>query len=488
MNSPVKAESLAGWPTAKPILWSILVLAGVGSLILIPRLYVLGMFGAVIAWAVIVVTLGSVAYGKLDWLVLCWVVFFPLGYYFLSLPEEKPIFTLDRAFVALLVLGLVSIGRSRGFPIFDDIKRAGWWWAGFLVAAFLSLWDLSAREMVGPLHILVEDFLMPAVLGFFIMRYFDVRKNLVWLHAGCCIMAFYIGVMGLIELVTAQDLLPLGETGQFLETDNATLFRVDGPFANATSYALIGMVTFFFILYQRRYLPERLPAWQAILHWLGAVSALAAGLMTLHRGMVLALVAVCVVDYFSKVSFVPRRTWQILWLLVIGGVLVGKVFYPGVYNDRVSNPDNFYLRLAQHRQTFQVIADHPVVGVGINRFYEAVYMNPRYFVTYMGFDPMNYVHSNILSIAAETGILGLAGYLLAQFFFAKAMWKTRRINPLGWQTFLYILMIYTIFGLDVTSGYFSDLNLWYLLTLGVIAQLQARSVVDFLQTQSSEKA
>lgn len=461
--------------------WALLLgaaLLALLCLLLLPRLYMLAILGAFAAWVTAVLVLGSVTNGRFDWIVLAWIALFPFGYYFLSFPADKPIFTLDRAAIGLCILGALCVGRSQALPILTDIKTAAWWWAAFLGTAVLSMLHLPFRDQLGPLHVLIDSFALPALLGAFVMMYFDVRKNLRWVHAGCCIMSICIGTVGVVELITVQDLFSIAGTATFEETDKVTLFRVDGPFESSAAYALIGMIALFLILYLRRFLPKQLPLWQKAMHGMGVTGALGTGLMTMHRGMVLALLAVCVVDYCSKTSLMPRRRWLVLFVSLLIAVVTIKVLFPELYERRVTSPDNFYQRLAQHRQTAEVITDHPLFGVGLTCFYDSVYMNPRYMFTYKGLDSMNFAHNNLLSIGAETGIAGLLCYLLSQFYFAKAMWKSRKISPLGWQVFLYIVMIYTIFGLDVTSGYFSDVNLWFILSCSLIAQLQARSIAE----------
>lgn len=453
-----------------------------GLLLLVPTEWVLLSAAAVLVFvAFFTLVLGSVAHGRMDWIILAWITFFPLGYYFLSFPPEKPIFTLDRLLILLCIFGIVLIDRVQALPILTDIKTAGWWWLGFLIVALLSIWHLSYREMVGPLHILVEDFGMPVLLGWFVMRYFDVRAQVVWLHACSCVMATYIWAIGFAELVTGRNLLAFTDTTQFVQADDIKVLRIDGPFESGSSYALIGIISFFFILYLRRYLPKRLAAWQATLHWVGVLAALGVGLMPMHRGLVIALIAVCLVDYFSNIHLVSRRSWQVLGLFLLGAVVTAKVLIPSLYSDRVTDTGNIYVRLAQHIQTAQVIADYPLLGVGLNCFGDAVSMNSRYFATFRGFESINFTHNTLLSITAETGFLGLVCYVLAQFYFARAIWRTRKLSPWGWQAFLCIFMVYTIFGLDVTSGYFSDVNLWFMLACGVIAQLQAQSVDEVLR-------
>ncbi len=63
-------------------------------------------------------------------------------------------------------------------------------------------------------------------------------------------------------------------------------------------------------------------------------------------------------------------------------------------------------------------------------------------------------------------------YIVAQVFFVRAMWRLRKVNGLGWRVFLYCVLVYTIYGLDVGMAYYSDLNLLYMFVLGVLLQIQ----------------
>jgi O-antigen ligase len=72
----------------------------------------------------------------------------------------------------------------------------------------------------------------------------------------------------------------------------------------------------------------------------------------------------------------------------------------------------------------------------------------------------------------DTGIVGFAGYFLAQVFFFLAFWRLRlRGSPqarLASRFAVYIFLSYWITGMMLTSGYYSDLNLWYLFASAVI--------------------
>ena len=70
--------------------------------------------------------------------------------------------------------------------------------------------------------------------------------------------------------------------------------------------------------------------------------------------------------------------------------------------------------------------------------------------------------------------MGFLLYGAAQIAFVRAMWKLRKVNRLGWRVFLYCILIYTIYGLDVGMAYYSDLNLFYMFALGLLMQIQLR--------------
>jgi hypothetical protein len=79
-----------------------------------------------------------------------------------------------------------------------------------------------------------------------------------------------------------------------------------------------------------------------------------------------------------------------------------------------------------------------------------------------------------MTVLSEEGIVGLIFYISAQAFFIRAMWRIRKLYPPGWLAFLYCLLVYVLIGLDFATVYFSDINLLYIFTLGIIYQFQIR--------------
>ena len=133
---------------------------------------------------------------------------------------------------------------------------------------------------------------------------------------------------------------------------------------------------------------------------------------------------------------------------------------------------NLYARLAQQRQTLEVFQRNPLLGAGLNNFISSAPQATPYTGFYSGVEPLDAPHNNLGAILAETGILGFIPYVLANGMLVAVFWqfcsRGLRDSKLVWTFFVYVFLSYWISGLDVTSGHYGDLNLWYLLTLAVL--------------------
>jgi O-antigen ligase len=134
--------------------------------------------------------------------------------------------------------------------------------------------------------------------------------------------------------------------------------------------------------------------------------------------------------------------------------------------------------------------ERPLFGVGLTNYNE--YFNRRYSRAdqWQGAiadaRPMAYPHSNALWIGAELGIVALAIYVVANlclFVIGYRGWRraetTRQKAAAG--CFLALLAAYSIPGLTLTSGAYSDLNLYFFFFLGLISRrlcIQGRSNLE----------
>jgi len=432
--------------------------------------------GVIAGWIVMIWVAISFLRGHFHYFVPIWVAFYPYCYYFFTFPKEHSIFTVDRAFILLLIIEMLIISRQNlsAPPLTRDVRISAYFWGLFLLVCFLSLALHAPSDALAFDRLLVEGMVMPALLGLYAMRYFPVLEDLQRLHICACILGLGLCVTGAIELTTDIDLFPWnGSEPMFTDTH---LRRADGPFEQQIVLSVVAILAFFFIIYLRRLMPRSISPWRALLHKIGCLASLGAALIPLNRGLVFALVPIAIIDSCSRHRLIERRTWAAFFGMVLLAGVAARLVDPRLYDDRVARPDNVYQRLAQHRETLQVVREYPLLGVGFNQYYEVASRNPQYMAKWKGIESMNFPHNVLMTVLSEEGVVGLIFYVLSQAFLVRAMWRIRKSYPPGWLAFLYCFLIYVLIGLDYGTVYFSDINLFYIFILGVLLQLQMRIV------------
>jgi hypothetical protein len=442
------------------------------SLCLPPKWSLIGIFSLVAVAAILAVCI-SVVRGRGDFLILGWVLLFPLGYYYFAYPEVHPVITLDRVFIGILMLTVCfSFGREHT-PIPRTLRRLGGWWAAFLFFAALTI--PATKVPLNSFRTLLDGFIFPSFLAWFVFRYVDVRPHLSKLHLITCVMAIYVGAIGAAEVALHRDLLVMPDSAVFLAGDyndssSEIIIRPNGPFSTTNSYALIGVTTFFFLSFLKEAAGTQLSWWREWLHRGARSAALATAIMPIFRSMFLALGLILLADVFY--TYGRRRALRIAALssfLLLA--LAVRAALPMVFEER-SDPGNLFGRLAEQRQVMAMFMDHPLNGVGLNNFYYEASVKGKYRAFYGDIESVDYPHNNLGAVLAETGLSGFVPYFVAQVLLVGVFWKIYRSHSpestLIWTTFLYIFLGYWINGMSLASGYYSDLNLWYLLALAVL--------------------
>jgi O-Antigen ligase len=457
----------------RPLHWTLLGLSLVPLCIVIPLAPVKVGIAILVAWIALLWVAITFIRGNFHYTIPIWVAVYPYCYYFFSFPRERSIFTVDRALVLLLVIEMAVRSRHiSAAPPTSDILISAYCWVIYLVLCFVSLAGHATSDVLPSYRSLVDGMLMPALLGLYAIRFFPLLKDLQKLHVCACILGLGLFITGLIELLTGIDLFPwVGSEPMFTDTH---VRRADGPFEQQIVLSVIAILLFFFITYLRRIMPQKISAWQAMLHKAGFLASLGAALLPLNRGLVLILVPISIIDSSSRSRLFPRRLWPAFFGAVLLAVLAAKQLDPGLYDDRVSRPDNFYQRLAQHRETLRVVREYPFFGVGFDLYHDVATRNPSYMARWEGIESMNFPHNALMTVLSEEGLVGLLFYVSAQVFLVRAMWLIRKVYPPGWLAFLYCFLAYVLTGLDYATVYLSDINLFYLLILGVIYQFQVR--------------
>ena len=469
-------------PTQQRIfsLEAIFVLVGavaVAGCILVPEAGLVLVGGCLALW--FLTLLGEAVRGRIDGILLVWVAALPLVPYFLSFPREHSIVTLDRVAIFFAFLGLYFAKPGTLVEVPATLRRAGLVWLIFIMATCVGLG--KSPNVLNSAKILLDGFLLPVLLGWCVIARFDVRQRLHSIHTAVCISSIISAAVAAAEIITGQDLLPIGDTIM-----PSGFVRPNGPFETNDTLALIGTVSFFLLLFLRKVLGPTLSASRRILHFIGMAAAVGMSLMPMFRSVAITLLLVLIIDTLWEQK-TTRRVWRIgLMVVAVGVIFLAPVFAPEVFEDR-SRAENGYARVAEYEQSFQVFLDHPLLGVGFLNFNRYVTGELRYVATYRGVTSVDTPHSNLAQVLTETGILGFVPYVMAYVLQLRAMWQLGQLNSSGrlvWKYSLYMFLAYWLTGLTEGSGY-SPLNLWYVFAMAVFCKF-ALTEPDLMQSAGAQ--
>lgn len=433
-----------------------LTLVGVAALVVLPPLLYLTF---------------RLADGDAEPIVLLWLAICPMGYYFLSFPRQNPVISLDRMVVVLLLAAIALCPPERVTRIPNSLSRCAWAWGVFLLAAVVSL--VNVKGFQSSLSFLVDVFLLPAVLGWYVIACFPVRRYLHLLHTIICVVTIYSCAIGLAEIVLGTDLMPFAGANEYRAGDTTLdILRVNGPYSVNNSFGLIGLVTFCLLGFLRHNMGKDVSRWRKLLHGIAIVAAAAQALLPLFRSIAITLIIILCLDLFREISRRQKLLRVAVLALIGGSVLVVALSVEGLFEERISNADNFYVRIAQQKQNFRIFLDNPILGVGFNNYYAVASSKPGSAASYEGTESLDYPHSNLGAVLAETGVIGVTPFVISQILLVAAFWRLRKSGKASgnsvWIFFVYIFISYWISGSALTSGYYSDLNLWYMFALAVV--------------------
>jgi O-antigen ligase len=199
---------------------------------------------------------------------------------------------------------------------------------------------------------------------------------------------------------------------------NTNSYRSAGPIGDPNFYALVLAVVVPLALFRVR--DEVTPMMKAVAGAAIAVT-LAAIALTYSRGGVLTVAAALVL---GAVLIRPRARHV---LAVLGVIAVVVLLLPGAVVGRVatlnSKADNSIAdRLGSEKVALAIFLDHPLQGVGANNFAETYF---PYALKLNVPGAANKPHNTYLSIAAETGLLGLLSFGAAMATLLIAVWRKR---------------------------------------------------------------
>lgn len=433
---------------------------------------------------------------RIETVLLTWFATTPLASFYLRYPLDRSIITYNRGvFVLLLVVLLLEArptttgtashtgSESRTIPAELSLSKFEVAWTFLSVLALASALAQS-NNVAYAARIAIDTFWLPVIAFYFARRYFDLRTGGTLLLMGCVAVALFLFATGVFELATGIDLFQYKGAELVREGER----RVNGPFAADSSFAIICLMLFLFLQAAPELIRARFDRAGKFLYRCAIVAAALGALLSLFRVVAFALVVCWIAQWWltnpdrSSVKhiglrrFLPLGALIAVLLLVVGGFLARVT--PSISGGRLSDPRSAFGRLATWQAAAEIALDNPVFGVGLTNYFD--YYDASHY--YSGISPEEVLetkaamspHSNVLWIASELGFCGLALYIAANvYLFFMGLRAVRRAEDrqqrIAASCFLALVVGYWIPGFTLASGYYSDLNLYFLFLLGALS-------------------
>ena len=463
-------------PWASPR-WQVAVAIGVGlsTVAALLGLWKLFAVGAAVSLVLILalVVASSIARGDADSIVIGWVFLYPLGYYLLSYPRDRPIIQFDRILILVLLACIMAAARKRAWNIPADLMRPAIAWLLFIAVTCISFLQGANPLTIG--REIVDGLLLPTILGWYVVRQFRLSGHIKWLHVAICIMTLYSAVIGIAEVATHQDLLAFQSGDEYYTYDpndpmGFIFLRANGPFLANQSYAIVGLISLFLLLFLWPMIREGASRSYRLLHGIACVAAVVEALLPMFRSILITLIVVVIIDAFYQTGI--RRKIR-LGMVALVPILIAAlaIAAPGLLAER-SSSSNLVSRLAQDQQTWRMFVDHPVFGVGLFNFMRVAQSNARYQVNGFGNEPpLDVPHNNLGWVAVETGIVGMIPFVASQVLLVVAFRRLSRRGDRGrtaWRFFLYIFLAYWLTGFTETAAEYGELNMWFIFAVALL--------------------
>ena len=428
---------------------------------------------------------------------LGWFATTPIVSFFLRYPLDRSIITYDRVVFGFLVAMLLLESRpalkktTARAAIFSSPERGGFALSKFEIAwALLSLLALASaltqsNNVAYATRIAIDTFWLPVLAFYFARKYFDLPSGGRWLLLGCMMMVLFLFAMGVFELSTGIDVFQYKGTELVREGER----RVNGPFVSDSSFAIICLMLFLFLQTAPKLLRLRYDRGGKLIYACATAAAAVGALLSLFRMVAFALVVCGTAQRWSahrdpsrpslKADLrrvLPFASLMIAILIALGGLLATMA--PSIFEGRLDDPRSAFGRLATWQAAAETALENPAFGVGLTNYAE--YFDASHYYSdeapeeVLDTKAANSPHSNLLWIASELGLSGLALYVAANLYLFLMGWRALKRaadqrQRIAAASFLALVVAYWLPGLTLASGYYSDLNLYFLFLLGALS-------------------
>ena len=433
---------------------------------------------------------------RIEVVLLTWFATTPLASFYLRYPLDRSIITYNRGvFVLLLVMLFLearpgiprgaALAGSEAFtnPADQSLSKFEVAWALLSVLALASALAQS-NNVAYAARVAIDTFWLPLIAFYFARRYFDLRTGGTLLLLGCMAVALFLFATGAFELATGIDLFQYKGAELMREGER----RVNGPFAADSSFAIICLMMFLFLQAAPELIGARFDRAGKFFYRCSVVAAALGALLSLFRVVAFALVVCWIAQgWLANPYRSGSKRIGLSRLLPLGALfalllLAGGGFFarvaPSIFGGRLADPRSAFGRLATWQAAAEIALDNPVFGVGLTNYFD--YYDASHY--YSGISPEEVLetkaamspHSNVLWIASELGLCGLALYIAANLYlFWMGLRAIRRAEGqrqrMAASCFAALVVGYWIPGFTLASGYYSDLNLYFLFLLGALS-------------------
>ena len=426
---------------------------------------------------------------------MLWFVTTPVASFFLRYPLEKSLITYDRAVIFIVVAVLLWGHRARAKTANTHVSALPFEvaWALLSVLMLINVAVKSGNAGYAT-RVVVDAFWLPLAAFHVARRHFDPRGKAPAILLGAATVGLMLFAIGAYEFVTGTDLFRYKGSELIREGE----LRVNGPFASDSSYAIISLLIAVFLAFAPRVFNVKLDRAARLVYGFAIAASVAASMLSRFR-MVAAAVVVCWLIFAAargaetgwaarvksawrtkrlSPSSLKLHPFTMTVIVLIALVALSALVASASLGQRLASARNAYGRLATWEAAARIAAENPLLGVGITNYTD--YFRAKYFESERPVESIIEAraalspHSNPLWVAAEVGAPAFALYAMANVYIFRMGYRAlkragdrrRRAAAL---CFVALSVAYFLPGLTLTSGVYSDLNLYFFFLLGLLA-------------------
>lgn len=332
--------------------------------------------------------------------------------------------------VALLIAMLV-VGRVRWRPAWPTSGLLLSLATYFSISAFVS--GFETQSVVSVHYRLIGGYLFPFTVFALMLHGFDRERDFKRLAVFFAVLSVYLTFTGWCEQFDIRALI----FPRFINDPSVGIHwgRVRGPFVMSAAMGLALTYCFFSNLVLARNVEHG--------RWtLYALNTLMLPVIfwTKTRSVWLSWL-LCMLIW---AVYARRRTTRVVFvsLLLAAALLVAVInmenfLSPDRSRGGLTDTEPLLLRIGLAQMTWEMVKEHPLVGVGFGHFRDhapAFARDPS--SPFFAFGSSAMEHNNLLSIVAETGIVGLVLYVLLAAYLIRLSVRLYRTLPPGLPGFI----------------------------------------------------